>query len=278
MGFIVSARGIEANPAKIKALIDMTSPRKHKDVQSLTGRAAALNRFMSRATDKCIPFFNIVRGSKNFEWTEECEQAFQQLKIHLSNPSVLSKPIAGETLLLYMASSENAINAALVQEESRVQRLVYYVSKRLLGAESRYPLMEKLVYCLIITSRRLRPYFQAHPIKVLTDHPLKQVMQKLEASGRLLKWSVELSQFDVFFHPRKTVKGHALADFITECTGHAEDTEKENHQVLRWELYVDGASDENGAGAGVIAISPEGHRIHSALRFKFDASNKQDCA
>ena len=226
---------------------------------------------MSRATDKCIPFFNILRGSKKFEWTEECEQAFQQLKTHLTNPPVLSKPIAGETLLLYMESSENAISAALVREESRVQRPVYYVSKRLLGAESRYPLMEKLVYYLIITSHRIRPYFQAHPIKVLTNHPLKQVLQKPEASGRLLKWSVELSQFDVSFHPRTAIKGQALADFITECTGHTENTKEDDHRVPKWELYMDGASNENGAGDGIILISPKGHRIHSALRFTFDA-------
>ena len=111
---------------------------------------------------------------------------------------------------MYIASFENAISAALIREESRVQRPVYYVSKRLLGAESRYPLMEKLVYCLIITSRRLRPYFQAHPIKVLTNHPMKQVLQKPEALGRLLKWSVELSQLDVSFHPRTSIKGQAL--------------------------------------------------------------------
>ena len=153
LGFIVSARGIEANPAKIQALIDMPSPRRHKDVQSLTGRVAALNRFMSRATDKCIPFFNILRGGKKFEWTEDCERAFQDLKMNLANPPVLSKPIPGETLLLYMASSEDAISTALVREEGRIQHPMYYVSKRLLGAEARYPLMERLVYCLIVTSR-----------------------------------------------------------------------------------------------------------------------------
>ena len=126
----MSARGIEANLAKIQALIDMPSPRRHKDVQSLTDWVAALNRFMSRATDKCIPFFNILRGSKKFEWTEECEQTFQQLKIHFANPLVLSEPITGEILLLYMASSESAISATLVREESWIQRPMYYVSKR----------------------------------------------------------------------------------------------------------------------------------------------------
>ena len=76
MGFIVNSRGIEANPEKIKALIEMKSPVKIKDVQSLTGRIVALSRFISKSTDKCIPFFNLLRGNKKFEWTDECEQAF----------------------------------------------------------------------------------------------------------------------------------------------------------------------------------------------------------
>ena len=135
--------------------------------------------------------------------------------------------------------------------------------------------MERLVYCLIVTSRRLRPYFQAHSVKVLTNHPLKQVLQKPEASGRLLKWSVELSQFDVSFHPRTAIKGQALTDFITECAGHTEDVKEDSHPIPKWELYVDGASNECGAGDGIILISPEGHRIHSALRFKFNASNNE---
>lgn len=137
---------------------------------------------------------------------------------------MLLKPIVGETLLLYMASSENAISAALVREEGQIQCPIYYVSKRLLGVESRYSLMEKLVYCLIINSRRLRPYFQTHPVKDLTNHPLNQVLQRPEASGKLLKSSVELSQFEVSFHPRVAIKGQALVDFITEYTGHTEDT------------------------------------------------------
>ena len=91
----------------------------------------------------------------------------------------------------------------------------------------------------------------------------------------MLKWSVELSQFDVSFHPRIAIKGQALADFITESSGHTKDTKEDSHQIPGWELYVDGASNESGAGVGVILISPEGHRIHSALRFRFYVSNNE---
>ena len=192
LGFIVNSRGIEANPDKIKALIDMKSPEKIKDVQSLTGRIAALSRFISKSTDKCVPFFNLLKGNKKFEWTGDCEQAFQALKAHMAQPPILSKPIEGETLFIYLAITEVAASAVLVREEEGVQKAVYYVSKRLIGAELRYPPIERLAYCLILASGKLRPYFQAHPITVLTDQPLQQVLQKPEAAGHLLKWAVEL--------------------------------------------------------------------------------------
>ena len=103
LGFRVNALGIEANPDKIRALIEMPSPKKHKDVQSLTGRMAALSRFISKSTHKCVPFFNLLRGNKKFEWTEECEAAFQAIKKHMATPPILSKPEAGESLILYIS-------------------------------------------------------------------------------------------------------------------------------------------------------------------------------
>ena len=99
LGFIVNQRGIEANPEKIKALLDMKTPRSIKDVQRLTGRVAALNIFISRATDKCLPFFKVRR--KAFEWDKECDEAFDQLKSYLGSPLILSRPIAGERLFVY---------------------------------------------------------------------------------------------------------------------------------------------------------------------------------
>ena len=134
---------------------------------------AALSHFVSRSTDKCQPFFEVLKGSKKFEWTEKCEQAFQELKKHLGSPPLLSKPKSGEKLYLYLAISKYATSAALIREEENVQRPVYYVSKRLLDAETRYPEMEKLALALVIASRKLRPYFHAHSIEVFTNYPLK---------------------------------------------------------------------------------------------------------
>ncbi|KAI5348601.1 hypothetical protein L3X38_001488 [Prunus dulcis] len=102
LGFMISQRGIEANPEKIKAIIDMERPKTTKDIQSLTGRVAALTHFISKATDKCVPFFKALKGGKqNIIWTAECDKAFQDLKNYMSKAPLLSKPLPGEILYLY---------------------------------------------------------------------------------------------------------------------------------------------------------------------------------
>ncbi|XP_074324060.1 uncharacterized protein LOC141660982 [Apium graveolens] len=288
LGFIVNHRGIEANPTKIQALLEMRSPRRVKDVQSLTGRVAALNRFVSKSSDKCQEFFKAIKGvGRNFKWTEECEKAFQNIKKHLSSPPMLSNPKAGETLILYLAVSDFVISTVLVREDDGVQLPVYYVSKRLADAETRYTSLEKLAYALILASRKLRPYFQAHKIEVRTSYPLRQVMHRPESSGRMLKWTVELGQFEVDYKPRTAIKGQALADFMLEFPPHQEvepgalvvipSTEEvgleRQNSAPWWSLFVDGASNGDGAGAGIELISPEAHKIRRATYLAFHATN-----
>ena len=116
--FMVSHRGIEANLEKIKAILDMKSPQNIKEVQSLTGRVTALNRFVSKATDKCLPFFRVLK--KAFEWTEECQKAFQDLKMYLIAAPLLSPSVMGEELFLYLAVTPHAVSSALIREEGKV--------------------------------------------------------------------------------------------------------------------------------------------------------------
>ena len=150
LGFMVSQRGIEVNPEKIHAIMELEPPRTVKEVQSLNGKIAALNRFVSRATDKCLPFFRTLR--KSFEWTDECQTTFNNLKAYLSSPPLLNPSKIGEELYLYLAVSQAAVSAALVREEDRSQRPVYFTSRALRGAEERYPQMEKLAFTLIIAA------------------------------------------------------------------------------------------------------------------------------
>ena len=186
MGFIVNHRGIEANPSKIKALIEMRSPRNVKEVQYLTGQIAALNWFISKSSNKCREFFAAIKKGQKFEWTTECEAAFLKLKEQLGSPPLLAKPTGSEAFILYIGVFGFSISAVLIKEEEQAQQPVYYVSKRLLDAETRYSNMEKLAYALILASRKLRPYFQAHKIEVRTFFPLRQVLHKPEASRRVM--------------------------------------------------------------------------------------------
>ncbi|XP_074326860.1 uncharacterized protein LOC141664806 [Apium graveolens] len=174
---------------------------------------------------------------------------------------MLAKPEDGEMLILYLAVSEYSVSAVLLKEEASHQWPVYYVSKRLLDAKTRYTNMEKLVYALILAAQKLRPYFQAHRIEVRTAYPLRHILHKPESSGRMLKRAVELGQFDLEYCPRTAIKGQALADFILEF-----DAEVDDKAIVVAEPTSQGS-------AGIALITPEGHRLMSAIHFKFYATN-----
>ena len=149
----------------------MRPPSNTKDVQRLTERIAGLSRFVSRSSDKCQPFFQIMK--KAFQWDAHCEKAFTVLKTYLSYPPpppppppILVSPSEGELLTLYLAISNFLTSAALVREQDKTQQPVYYCNRALRGVEERYPKLEKLVLALVTTARRLRPYFQAHTIEI----------------------------------------------------------------------------------------------------------------
>nr|XP_023892464.1 uncharacterized protein LOC112004448 [Quercus suber] len=268
---MVSQRGIEANLEKVQAIISMESPKTVKEVQKLTGRIVALNRFVSRATDKCLPFFKTLKQA--FAWTDECEAAFQELKRYLSNPPLLSPSKEGENLYLYLAVSDTAVSGALIREEGKKQLPVYYVSQAFQGAESRYPKIEKIAFALIVASRKLRQYFQANPILVMTDQPIKKSMNKPEAAGRMVQWAIELSQFDIEYHPKTAIKAQALVDFIAEFTSPNE--AKHTNKAERWTIQTDGSLARNQGGVGVVIVTPEGEILKYGVQLKFPATNNE---
>ncbi len=157
LGFLVSQRGVEANPDKIRAIIDMKPPRTVREIQSLTRRVTALNKFVSKATDKCLPFFRVLE--KAFVWTLECDEAFAAFKQYLVSPPFLSPPKLDEPLYLYLEVSETIVSGALVREEDKVQHPIYFVSKALRRAEERYPWIKKVALTLVTSVRKLRHYF-----------------------------------------------------------------------------------------------------------------------
>ena len=136
--------------------------------------------------------------------------------------------------------------------------------------------MEKLILALVTTPRKLWPYFQAHTIEVPTEYPMKQILHKPETYGRLIKWAIELSEFDIRYKPRTTIKGQILENFIMEFTL-AEPTEATQltPDLPIWRQSVDGAATAQGSGAGLILTSPDEIDVEYALRFGFQASNNK---
>ena len=206
----------------------------------------------------------------------EVRRSILSIKNIFELPPILVSPIEGELLILYLAVSDFSTNAVLVRDKDRVQHPVYYCNQALRGEEERYPRMEKLILALVTAAQKLRPYFQAHTIKVPTEYPMKQVLLKPETSGRLMKWAIELSEFDIRYKLKTAIKGQVLADFVMEFTS----TEPvENTQALTdlpiWKLSIDEVTNTQGSIAGLILTSLEGIDIEYALRFGFQASNNK---
>ncbi|XP_057537987.1 uncharacterized protein LOC130815514 [Amaranthus tricolor] len=242
LGFLVDERGIEANPDKIHAIQNMRSPTSVKEVQKLT--EAALGRFLSKPADKCLPFFKTIKQQK-FEWTAEAEESFRQLKEHLSALPKLVSPINREELVLYVSVSEYSLSGVLVAEREKKQLPIYYVSHAFRGSEGNYCEVEKVIFAIVMASRKLKPYFQSNPANQLAD-------------------------FGIEYEPRTAIKAQALADFIAEST--SPPLAALNQE---WKLYVDGSSTQSASGAGLLIVSSAGVRMERAVRFEFAASNNK---
>jgi ribonuclease HI len=282
LGHIISSRGIEANPDQISALISLEEPKNTKQVQRLTGMIAALGRFISRSADKCRPFFRLLGKKRKFSWDEDCSAAFQGIKAYLSSPPCLSIPSPGEPLYLYLAVSEHAVSAVFVRETPDYQRPIFFISKTMTEVESRYLPLEKATLALVRAAKKLPQYFQATTVTVLTDLPLKALLQCSDFSGRITRWGVQLGSLGVEYKPRTSIKGQVLADFVVEFQGKdlelgpTNSLELETNSVLNeWKLFVDGASNAMGSGAGAVLISPEGLIMEQAVRLNFLASNNE---
>ena len=171
---MVTHKGIEVNPDQIKAINNLRTPWNLKEVQKLIGMAAAL--IISRSADRCRPFFLLINKWKNFEWTEECAKAFQKLKDYLARPPIMSSPEPDEVLFAYITVAPYAVSLVLIRVDNGIQWLVYYVSKSLHEAEVRYLPLEKAILAIVLGTRKLPHYFQAHSVVVLTQLPFKTIL------------------------------------------------------------------------------------------------------
>nr|CAE03836.3 OSJNBb0013J13.13 [Oryza sativa Japonica Group] len=343
-GFLVSARGIEANPEKIRAIERMRPPSKLRDVQCVTGCMAALSRFISRLGEKALPLFKLLKRSGPFTWTEEAERAFTQLKAYLSSPPVLVAPEPDEPLLLYLAATPQVVSAALVVERdednphSAHPHPVSTRPGREQGGEAPEPNggprpptagAGPPPACPTVpgapdpqdgpgaTAGRLclspsdpevvgteaecaprglsdeerpgdaapgeedRPRRKAHRVTVVTSYPLGQILHNRKGTGRVVRWAIELSEFDLRFEPRHAIKSQALADFVAEWTPAPEPVSapeassgpSQLPHTAYWVMQFDGSLSLQGAGAGVTLTSPSGDVLRYLVRLDFRATN-----
>lgn len=212
LGYMVKTRGIEPNSNKVKVFLEMPESTYIRNVQRLMGNVIALNRFMSKSVEKCLPFFRKLRKSSNFKWKEECWQAFAELKGCLSSPKVLRRPIGQEDLYIYLAAFDQAVSVVLVPEKHRVQKLIFCVSKVLKGAEIRYPNVEKAALTLLLAIRKFKVYLENHQGIIVTDLPLQRILHRLKIFGQMLAWSIEIGPYYLKYRPRTAIKAQALAE------------------------------------------------------------------
>ncbi|GJT48973.1 reverse transcriptase domain-containing protein [Tanacetum coccineum] len=186
LGYKVNTDGLKVCPDKADAVLSLPSPRCLKDVQKLNGKLASLNRFLSKSAEKSLPFFKTLKKctkKSDFQWTQEAEAAFKQMKKLIAELPMLTAPKEKEELIIYLAAAKEAISAVLMTEREGKQIPVYFVSRALRGPEINYNPMEKLVLALLSASRQLKRYFQAHTIVVITDQPIKQLLSNSKING-----------------------------------------------------------------------------------------------
>jgi hypothetical protein len=192
-----------------------------------------------------------------------------------AHPSALA---TGEALLIYVAATTQVVSAAIVverQEEGHalpVQRPVYFISEILSETKIRYSQIQKLLYAVILTRRKLRHYFESHPVTVVSSFPLGEIIQCREASGRIAKWAVEIIGETISFAPRKAIKSQVLTDFVAEWV----DTQLPAAPIQPelWTMYFDRSLMKTGAGAGLLFISPLGKHLRYVLRCRCFGSDR----
>jgi hypothetical protein len=212
LGYIVSQWGIEPNPEKVATLKQMGPIRDLKGVQKVLGCLAALSRFISRLGEKGLPLYRLLKKHERFSSTVEAQEALDKLKATLAHTPILMPPRDGEPLYLYVAATTQVVSAVIMVERTEeghalpVQRPVYYISEVLSKTKAHYPQIQKLLYAVVHARRKLRHYFEAHLVMVVSSFPLGEIIRNSDAADRIVKWSMELMGETLAYAQRKAIK------------------------------------------------------------------------
>ncbi|KAK1678802.1 hypothetical protein QYE76_039650 [Lolium multiflorum] len=203
------------------------------------------------------------------------DAAFKELKNMLVTAPILASPLEREPMLLYIAATNRVVSVVVVvereEEGKTVQRPVYYLSEVLSSSKQNYPHFQKMTYGVFMAATKLKHYFEEHPMKVVSEAPISDIMGNKDASGRIAKWAIQLSPYVPVYERRDAIKSQALADFLVDW---AEIQYKPpEHKIEYWKMHFDGSKLKEGLGAGVVLTSPKGDHLRYVLQVHFRASN-----
>ncbi|XP_077217903.1 uncharacterized protein LOC143852407 [Tasmannia lanceolata] len=232
LGFLVSQRGIEVDPQKIKAIQEMAPPKTEKQIRGFLGNVQYLRRFIAQLTTTCEPIFKLLKKNASKKWNEECQEAFDKINQCLALPPVLSPIIPGQPMLLYLSVTDTAMGCMLAQQdlESKRERAIYYISKKILEYEQKYTILEKTCLALVWATQKLRHYLLSNRVLLLSRmDPLKYLFEKPALTGRTARWLLLLSEFDITYVTQKSIKRRVIAKQLA-------DSPAENNEFLKAEF------------------------------------------
>ncbi|XP_059658641.1 uncharacterized protein LOC132304963 [Cornus florida] len=285
LGFLVHKRGIEVDQNKVKAIINARAPANKKQVQRFLGEVGFLRRFISNHAGRVHVFSTLVKlkSHEKFHWDESHQKAFDKIKEYLANPPVVMPPRKKWPLKLYLSATEESIGSMLAQDnEHGKEQAVYYLSRILTDVECRYSSIEKLCLSLYYSAMKLRVYMRPVDVYILCQtNVVKYMLSRPLITGRIGKWALALMEFNFIYVSQKSVKGRVLADFLADHPSTDIDPwvydELESSAIFLtpWILMFDGSSTADGAGAGIVIISPAGRKASFSFFLDFKCSNNQ---